>query len=94
MLAKRKLQRRQDNDRRQNPDRRNGYDRRLNANGNGVQAAADDDAILNTKEACDYLKISRPTFLKYIAAGKIKAQKIGNGWKVFKTDLDRIVRGE
>lgn len=29
-----------------------------------------------------------------IAAGKIKAQKIGNGWKVFKADLDRIVRGE
>ena len=92
MLAKRKLQRRQDDDRRQKPDRRNGYDRRLN--GNGVPAAADDDAILNTKEACDYLKISRPTFLKYIAAGKIKAKKIGNGWRVFKADLDQIVRGE
>ena len=34
------------------------------------------------------------TALKYIAAGKIKAQKIGNGWKVFKADLDRFVRGE
>jgi excisionase family DNA binding protein len=54
----------------------------------------DDDAILNTREACIYLKISRPTFLKYIAAGKIKAQKIGNGWKVFKADLDCFVRGE
>ena len=92
MLVKGNLKRRQDDDRRQKPDRRNGYDRRLN--GNGVLTAAEEDAILNTKEACDYLKISRPTFLKYIAAGKIKAQKIGNGWKVFKTDLDRIVRGE
>jgi len=90
MLPNRKLQRRQDDDRRRKPDRRNGSDRRSD----GVPAAADDDAILNTKEACDYLKISRPTFLKYIAAGKIKAQKIGNGWKVFKADLDRIVRGE
>jgi len=27
------------------------------------------------------------------AAGKIKAQKIGNGWKAFKADLDRFVRG-
>jgi len=90
MLPNRKLQRRQDDDRRRNPDRRNGSDRRSA----GVPAAADDDVILNTKEACDYLKISRPTFLKYIAAGKIKAQKIGNGWKVFKADLDRIVRGE
>lgn len=92
MLPNRKFQRRQEDDRRQNPDRRNGYDRRLN--GNGVQPAVDDGAILNTKEACKYLKISRPTFLKYIAAGKIKAQKIGNGWKVLKADLDRIVRGE
>ena len=90
MLPNRKLQRRQDDDRRRKPDRRNGSDRRSD----GVPAAADDDAILNTKEACDYLKISRPTFLKYIAAGKIKAQKIGNGWKVFKADLDRIVRGK
>ena len=92
MLPNRKFQRRKEDDRRKKPDRRNGYDRRLN--GNGAQATADDDVILNTKEACEYLKISRPTFLKYIAAGKIKARKIGNGWKVFKTDLDRIVRGE
>jgi len=89
MLPNQKLKPREDDDRRQKPDRRNGYDRRLD----GVPAT-DDDVILNTKEACDYLKISRPTFLKYIAAGKIKAQKIGNGWKVFKADLDRIVRGE
>ena len=92
MLANRKFKRRREDDRRQNPDRRNGYDRRLK--GNGHQTAADDGAILNTKEACEYLKISRPTFLKYIAAGKIKAQKIGSGWKVLKADLDRIVRGE
>jgi excisionase family DNA binding protein len=90
MVPKRKLQRRRDDDRRQSPDRRNGLDRRLN----GVQTPVDDRAILNTREACSYLKISRPTFLKYIAAGKIKAQKIGNGWKVFKADLDRFVRGE
>ena len=90
MLPNQKLKPRQDDDRRQKTDRRNGYDRRLD----GVPATADEDVILNTKEACDYLKISRPTFLKYIAAGKIKAQKIGNGWKVFKADLDRIVRGE
>ena len=67
MLPNRKFQRRQEDDRRQKPDRRNGYDRRLN--GNGGQAASDDGAILNTKEACVYLKISRSTFLKYIAAG-------------------------
>ena len=90
MVPKQKMMRRRNDDRRQKPDRRNGSDRRLN----GVRVPVDDDAILNTREACIYLKISRPTFLKYIAAGKIKAQKIGNGWKVFKADLDRFVRGE
>ena len=90
MVFKRKLKRRNDDDRRRKQDRRNGSDRRLN----GVRTPVDEDLILNTKEACDYLKISRPTFLKYIAAGKIKARKIGNGWKVFKADLDRFVRGD
>ena len=90
MAIKRKLKRRQNNDRRQTPDRRNGFDRRLN----GAQAVGDENLILNTREACIYLKISRPTYLKYIAAGKIKAQKIGNGWKVLKTELDRFVRGD
>jgi excisionase family DNA binding protein len=91
MVPKRKLKRRNDDDRRQDPpDRRNGSDRRLN----GVQAPVDKNLILNTKEACDYLKISRPTFLKYIAAGKIKAQKIGNGRKVFKAELNQFVRGD
>ena len=90
MVPKHKLRRRQGSDRRKKPDRRNGFDRRLNSG----QALLDEDLILNTKEACLYLKISRPTFLNYIAAGKIKAQKIGNGWKVFKSELDRFVRGE
>ena len=89
MVPKRKLKRRNDDDRRQRPDRRNGFDRRID----GLQAVVEENLIFNTKEACDYLKISRPTFLKYITAGNIKAQKIGNGWKVFKADLDRFVRG-
>ncbi len=76
-------------ERRKISDRRNGYDRRINT---GVPPA-DDLLILNTQEACRYLKISRPTYLKYIAAGKIKAQKIGRGWRVLKDELDRFVRG-
>ena len=90
MAIKRKLKLRQNNDRRQTPDRRNGFDRRLN----GAQSIADENLIFNTRKACTYLKISRPTYLKYIAAGKIKAQKIGNRWKVRKTELDRFVRGD
>jgi len=76
------------NGRRKNPDGGNGSKKRMD----DFQVWVENDVILTTKEACSYLRISRPTYLKYITAGKIKAQKIGNAWKVFKTDLDRLVR--
>jgi excisionase family DNA binding protein len=47
--------------------------------------------VLDTSEACRYLRISRPTFLKCIAAGKIRAKKIGRGWKVLETELERYL---
>ena len=75
-------------ERRKNPDRRKGKSGRID----GFQMPAENNVILNTKEACSYLKISRPTYLKYIKVGKIKAKKIGNAWKVFRTDLDQWIR--
>jgi excisionase family DNA binding protein len=91
MRNKRKLMSRRRDERRKTPDRRrNGFDRRTN----GDQEAGDNGVFLNTQEACLYLKISRPTYLKYINTGKIRAQKIGRGWRVFKEELDRFVRGE
>jgi excisionase family DNA binding protein len=56
-------------------------------NGNG-------DVVLTTQEACDYLRISRPTYLKYIYLGRIKGTKAGKGWKVLKSELDRFLKGE
>jgi len=47
--------------------------------------------VLDTSEACRYLRISRPTFLKCVAAGKIRAKKIGRGWKVLETELERYL---
>ena len=52
------------------------------------------DAVLTTQEACSYLIISRPTYMKYIAEGKIKAQKIGRGWKVHISELERFCLGK
>ncbi len=51
-------------------------------------------APLTTLEACNYLRISRPTYLKYLYAGKIKGAKVGKGWKVLKLELDRFLKGE
>ena len=52
-----------------------------------------EDAVLTTQEACNYLRISRPTYLKYIYLGRIKGAKAGKGWKVLKSELDRFLKG-
>jgi excisionase family DNA binding protein len=49
-------------------------------------------AVLTSREACDYLRISRPTFRKYLHMGRIKGTKAGKGWKVLKSELDRFLR--
>jgi excisionase family DNA binding protein len=51
------------------------------------------DTVLTTQEACGYLRISRPTFLKYLYLGRIKGTKAGKGWKVLKSELDRFLKG-
>jgi len=52
------------------------------------------DSVLTTQEACDYLRISRPTYLKYLYGGRIKGAKAGKGWKVLKSELNRFLKGE
>jgi excisionase family DNA binding protein len=49
------------------------------------------DAVLTTVEAIEYLKISKPTFLKYIRLGKIKAIKAGKGWSPLQSELYRFL---
>jgi len=52
------------------------------------------DVVLTTEEAITYLKISKPTFLKYVRLGRIKAIKAGKGWRVLQSELYRFLRGE
>jgi len=51
------------------------------------------DSVLTTDEVIEYLKISRPTFLKYIRLGRIRAIKAGKGWRVLQSELSRFLRG-
>jgi excisionase family DNA binding protein len=53
-----------------------------------------ENVVMTTQEACHYLRISRPTYLKYLYLGKIKGAKAGKGWKVLKSELDRFLKGE
>jgi excisionase family DNA binding protein len=52
-----------------------------------------EDTVLTTDEACHYLRISRPTYLRYLYIGRIKGAKAGRGWKVLKSELDRFLKG-
>jgi len=52
------------------------------------------EVVLTSKEAIEYLKISKPTFLKYIRLGRFRAIKAGKGWRVLQSELDRFLRGE
>ena len=52
------------------------------------------ETVLTTGEAIEYLKISKPTFLKYVHNGKIRAIKAGKGWRILLSELNRFLRGE
>jgi len=52
------------------------------------------DTVLTTEEAIEYLKISKPTFLKYIRLGRIRATKAGKGWRILLSELNRFLKGE
>ena len=53
-----------------------------------------EDPVLITEESCAYLRITKPTYFKYIREGRINAVKAGKGWKVLKSELDRFLRGD
>jgi excisionase family DNA binding protein len=57
-----------------------------------IMSFMDKDVVLTTREATKYLKISKPTYLKYIRVGKIRAIKAGNGWRVHQSELYRFLR--
>jgi excisionase family DNA binding protein len=69
---------------------RRGNDGRRHMDGENPYAA---NAVLNAHEACQYMSISRPTFLRLITDGKIRAQKIGRRWRILRAEIDRFLRG-
>jgi excisionase family DNA binding protein len=67
---------------------------KIRANGGNLMHLLEKDLVLTTEEATEYLKISKPTFLKYIRVGRIKAIKAGKGWRVLQSELYRFLKGE
>jgi excisionase family DNA binding protein len=75
-------------ERRRNERRRN-HGRRHMDRAN-VYAA---EAVLTAHDACLYMCISRPTLIKLITGSRIRAQKIGRGWRILRAEIDRFLRG-
>jgi excisionase family DNA binding protein len=67
---------------------------KIKTNGGNSMFLMERDGVLTTDEAIEYLKISKPTFLKYIRLGRIKAIKAGKGWRILQSELNRFLRGE
>lgn len=68
--------------------------RKIELNGDNFMSLEKSDTVLTTDEAIEYLKISKPTFLKYIRLGRIKAIKAGKGWRILQSELIRFLKGE
>ncbi len=66
---------------------------KVTAEGGKEMSNEEDGRVLTTQEACAYLRISRPTYQKYLLSGRIRGIKAGRGWKVLKSELDGFLKG-
>jgi excisionase family DNA binding protein len=67
---------------------------RIKLDGANPMSLIETDSVLTTNEATEYLRISKATFLKYIRVGRIKAIKVGKGWRILQSELYRFLKGE
>jgi len=50
--------------------------------------------VLDLKAAADFLKVSKPTFYRWLAQGKIKGFKAGTQWRFYRHDLENFLHAE
>jgi excisionase family DNA binding protein len=71
-----------------------------NATGSGRQASSApstksrDEDLLTMDQAIARLKTTRPTFYRWLRAGKIKGMKVGRQWRFRPLDIDAFLSGE
>ncbi len=49
------------------------------------------DRLYTTEEVAEFLKTSKRTVQRYIAAGLLKASMIGGGYRISKKELQRFI---
>ena len=52
------------------------------------------DELLDMDQAIALLKTTRPTFYRWVRAGKIKGMKAGRQWRFYRADVERFIKGQ
>jgi type IV pilus assembly protein PilB len=52
------------------------------------------DDVLDLKGAAAFLKVSKPTFYRWLAQGKLKGFKAGQQWRFYRRDLEDFLRSD
>ncbi len=50
--------------------------------------------VIDMEEAIRMLKVSRPTFYRWLRSGKVKGMKVGRQWRFYREDIERFMKGE
>ena len=50
--------------------------------------------VIDMEEAIRMLKVSRPTFYRWLRSGKVKGMKVGRQWRFYREDIERFLKGE
>lgn len=48
------------------------------------------DEILTVREVAEYLKLSRTTIWRWRNEGKLQAFKVGRGWRIRRSEIEKI----
>ena len=49
------------------------------------------DEILTVQEVANYLKVSRSTVWRWCNQGRLMAFKAGHGWRVHRSEVERMI---
>ncbi len=49
---------------------------------------------MDLKEAAEFLKVSKPTFYRWLAEGKVKGAKVGQQWRFQRQDLETFLQSD
>ena len=52
------------------------------------------DQVLDMDQAIALLKTTRPTFYRWLRAGKLRGMKVGRQWRFYRSDVEAFLRGE